>query len=43
MKNEIIYNHSPIFIQNLMTSLYGMVLHWQRYAGHTGKQYERII
>jgi len=33
MKSETVYKRSPVFIQNIMTSIYGMLLHWQRYGG----------
>ena len=33
MSLEKIYNNSPVFFQNLMTSVYGLQLHWNRYGG----------
>lgn len=37
MRTEIIYNNSPVILQNIMTSMYGMLLHWQRYGGNCSK------
>jgi phenylacetate-CoA ligase len=33
MIREMIYNKSPVFFQNVMTSIYGFQLHLQRYGG----------
>lgn len=40
MKPENVYNYSPIFFQNIMTSVYGYKLHRQRYGGNN-RQYTR--
>jgi phenylacetate-CoA ligase len=42
MKSEVLYNRSPVFIQHIMTSLYGLLLHWQRYGGRN-RQYTRQL
>ncbi|MEK7449829.1 MAG: hypothetical protein AAB019_10155 [Planctomycetota bacterium] len=40
---EAIYNHSPIFIQNLLLSAYGACLHRQRYHGAAGEYTRQLL
>ena len=42
MFKETIYNHSPVFFQNIITSMYGLQLHWQRYGGNNSKYTEEL-
>jgi len=39
---ELIYNNSPVLFQNIMTSIYGLKLHWERYGGKS-RQYTKQL
>lgn len=33
MIEQVLYNRSPVLFQNVMTTIYGLKLHWERYGG----------
>lgn len=39
---EAIYKHSPVLVQNVICSLYGLQLYWERYGGSGKYFYEEL-